>query len=42
MGGWAGTKFTEYIRVSTPRVVGPFHCYRELVPSVLILQIIGQ
>ena len=27
-GGGAGTKFMEYIRVSTQRMVGPFHCYR--------------
>ena len=39
-GGGKGTKFTEYIRVSTPRVLGAFHCYG--VPRVLILQIIHQ
>ena len=24
----AGNKFMEYIRVSTPRMMGPFHFYR--------------
>ena len=41
-GGGAGTKCMEYIRVSTPRMVGPFFTVIELVPRVLILQIIGQ
>ena len=41
-GGGAGTKCMEYIRVSTPRMVGPFFTVIELVPRVLTLQIIGQ
>ena len=37
-GGGAGTKFMEYIRVSTPRL----GFFLELMPRVVILQIIGQ
>ena len=41
MGGGAGTKFTEYIRVIARGWWVPF-TVMELVPRVLILQIIGQ